>query len=241
MAFVNGTTTTSLGLSGSTITLFTYTPAAVHNLLVVFGTYGSDPNVLSSPAITDGTNTWTTVDDIGSNGHSQSLFSAYTITSTTAALTIVLHLTGTENLCGGSLAEYSGIATSSSIDNAGAAHAINSNITPGTGTNGVVSGTFTTTTNGDLLVCAGLDVQNDNTLTAGTSSVTFTGRAACTNHDTTNLIQLQIEDGTQTTAASGTQGAWTASVSENILCNCIAFKVTTSGFTGGMMPLLGVG
>lgn len=98
--------------------------------------------------------------------------------------------------------EFAGTATTSVVDG----HVITSNFSV-SGTNGNVTGNFTTTVNGDMVW--GATISFTATMTAGTSSLTYTGSVA----DATNL--LYSEYGVQTTASASTKSAFTPSVSTN--------------------------
>lgn len=101
-------------------------------------------------------------------------------------------------------AAFSG--TSHTVDGTPAAHQ-NTGVA---GSNGNISGSVTTASNGDLL--AGIIVDTSGTaatIAAGTTSVPYT-KITC---DATSGANLCLEWGTQTTGAAGTQANWTLTVS----------------------------
>jgi hypothetical protein len=89
-------------------------------------------------------------------------------------------------------------------------------------TNGNTSGNITTTTNGDLLTGGLVDTAGSAaTVTAGTTSVTFT-KIACSALSTANLC---IEWGSQTTAGAGTGANWTLSNTDRTVAGIVTSKI----------------
>lgn len=96
----------------------------------------------------------------------------------------------------------------------------------GTSTNGRSSGSITTTVNGDLLFGGIIDATGTGgTATAGTLSVSFAGIET----QTASGNYMNIEDGTQATAAAGTVADWTFSNSDGSAQNLIAIKPSSGG------------
>lgn len=91
--------------------------------------------------------------------------------------------------------------------------------------NGNLSGVITTTTNNDLLVGVVADTAGQSsTITAGTTSVTYTKRV-CTGTSPGDWGgQTCLEDGAQTTAAAGTGANWTFSAIEVNVAAIVAVK-----------------
>lgn len=116
-------------------------------------------------------------------------------------------------------AAYSGSTTHATDGTAGHLN------TGSTATNGNTSGTITTTTNNDLIVGIVADTAGQSaTITAGTTSVTFTKRI-CTGTGPGDWGgQTCLEDGAQTTAAAGTAANWTFSTTDVSIATVLAVK-----------------
>lgn len=212
----------SNGISGS----FTAVPCSASmnvgggDIVFVFGTIGDSASTLSNCATSAGTATvsWTVVTassnihDASNNETSGMCFGNVTGGGT---LTPVMNW----GVAGGDgsiiAADFTGLKNTVDGGGNGAAG------TGSTATNGVTSGTITTTVNGDTLFGGTADTNGSAaTVTAGTSSVAFT-KIVC---NTAWGGQTCIEWGNQTTAAAGTQAAWTFSAADRTLSGIIAME-----------------
>lgn len=109
--------------------------------------------------------------------------------------------------------EFSGGSAASADERDGAAHGGQIQLAPGTGTDAVTSGSFTTTQNGDLIWGATGDTSLANAGTgfsAGTSDATD--------------ISKQSEFRTQATAGAGTAATFTANINDHHVTFMIAIK-----------------
>lgn len=130
-------------------------------------------------------------------------FAAFSLTNITNAPTVITaNFSATVDFRAIGVDEFSGGSTASTDERDGSAHGGQYQTTPGTGTDAVTSGTFTTTVNGDLL-WGGLGTSFGPTLTAGTSFSSGAGGGGGPNFLT--------EYRTQTTAGSGTAATFTES------------------------------
>jgi hypothetical protein len=90
----------------------------------------------------------------------------------------------------------------------------------GTGTNAILSGTFTTTANGDTVWSGvGCDSGSATTVTAGTTTLSYTLRGRIS-----TVEEVDTEDAHQTTAGSGTEASFTQSLAQAVCCVAIAIK-----------------
>jgi hypothetical protein len=125
--------------------------------------------------------------------------------------------------------EFSGILAASNPRDS-TAHGGLWNSSPGTGANGVTSGTFTTATNGDLLYGATANDSGDDTgtLTAGTTSGSFalTGTSSLTSSNACSM--LKSEWCAQTTAGAGTAATFTQSVNVSRVTFLVALKAAAA-------------
>jgi hypothetical protein len=121
--------------------------------------------------------------------------------------------------------EFSGTSTGSSDERDGAAHGGQYQASAGTGTDAVSSGTFTTSTNGDLIYGTSMALNN---ATVGTG-FTLGGAISVTDY------ALQTEWREQTTAGSGTAATFTQGTADARGTHMIAIKPVSGGgggFTG---------
>lgn len=112
--------------------------------------------------------------------------------------------------------EFSGASTASSDERDGSAHGGQLQASPGTGTDAITSGTFTTTVNGDLLWGGG---DGGNTVTLASNGTSF---STGTQHTTDYAKQTEYR--TQATAGSGTAATFTQAVDTNRVTFLIAIK-----------------
>lgn len=122
--------------------------------------------------------------------------------------------------------EFSGGSTASSDERDGAAHGGQFQNAPGTGTDAITSGTFTTTVNGDLLygACVG----------ANTTAVASNGTSFSTGTQNTSSYAGQSEYRVQATAGSGTAATFTQAVDTQRIAFLISIKAPAGG--GAAVP-----
>lgn len=188
--------------------------------IVVFGTIGTSSTTVLSCALALGTGTvtWTVVTGITATNTGNGETLGACIGQVTGAGTVEPQINwlniGSDNSIvaaafSGSSSHAQDTATSTN-DNTGS-----------TAANGVLSGSITTTQNGDLLVGGTADVSGASaTINAGTTSVTYT-KIACT---TAWGGQTCLQWGQQTTAAAGTQANWTYSLADQNMTGVVAVK-----------------
>jgi len=201
----------------------------------VVGVVSYNSAVAVSSVTDDKGNTYNLETSILDSGNSQRAIAFSLGNITNGPKTITANMAGATNALSIAFDEYSGISAVSDPRD-GSAHGGQTQPTPGTGSNGVLSGTFTTTANGDLVVglYAGTAGQNA-TITAGTTTLTYTN--GTNDNGTPNDAELQTEWAVQTTAASGTQTSFTQSVAGATICFLIALQAApTVGGGGGPFP-----
>lgn len=163
------------------------------------------------------------------DGATFSIATFYVPNSAAGADTVTVTFAGTIAYASLQCAEYSGVATSSPLD-----QAVSQNQTdPGTGTDAVTSGNVTTTTDGQLIVgWSTALVVGAGTLTAGTG---YTGR--------TNVFNDTLhEDRVQTTAGSIAATFTSNSATSDFVTQIATFKAAAApSGCGGRLMLLGVG
>ncbi len=113
--------------------------------------------------------------------------------------------------------EISGVPTSTPVD--GAAHKMQAQAAPGTGTDAISSGSVTTTTNGDYIFGFSADGPQNSTVSAGTG---YTARDANGTHYVTES-QVQGSSGTIAATFTGTNGA------DTYLSGIMAFSPLAAG------------
>lgn len=123
--------------------------------------------------------------------------------------------------------EYSGIATSSALDN----HTMQLQATPGTGSNGVTSGSATTTSNGDI-------VWGGTTLSNSGAGATISAGSGFTDRNNISSF-MSTEDEVQASAGS-VAATFTISVASPTVTGFIALKASAATVPH-LLPLLGVG
>lgn len=213
---------TILGADGSatavTSTSASFTAARSGFVCGLFVDLGST-NALTS-VTDDQSNTYslvTAITDSTNNGVIQ-LFYKENVTSVT---TVTAHFTSSAQVRV-AISNYTGIATASAIDG----HTGQVQTTPGTGANIVTTGTFTPTTNGDLIYGGCSEAFGGAIVyTAGTSPNAFTQRASNTGAENDALF---TEDFIQSTAASiaATMGQ---TANFTTMSAVAAFKAAVSG------------
>lgn len=217
-AFVQSTTNTSDAADTTITKAFSTNPTTGNLIVVSFGWGDTD----LTPTVTDGTNTYHSATKLFTgDGQGHAIFYAYNITG--GALTV------SANFAGNSvsfrrliISEYSGILTGSDpLDK----FAINFQSGAGsTGTNGITSGSVTTTSgqNGQLIYGSTQNVGDAGAgINAGTT-VAFTERVSITGETFTT------EDFTQTTAGS-IAATFTHATGNRDMCTAIAtFKIAVA-------------
>ena len=116
--------------------------------------------------------------------------------------------------------EFSGGSTASSDERDGSAHGGQYQSSPGTGTDGITSGTFTTTNNGDLLWGGCIGASNTTLASNGTSFSTGSSQATS--------YAGQTEYRVQTTAGSGTAATLTQAGNVGRMTFLIALKAPSA-------------
>ncbi len=161
------------------------------------------------------------------DGATFSIATFYFPNTTGGADTVTVTFAGAVTYASLQCAEYSGVATSSPLDQATS----NSQTDPGTASNAVTSGNVTTTTNGQLIVgWSTALVVGTETITAGTG---FTGR---TNVFGDTLHEDQVQSTAGVIAATFTNSLSTA---DNITI-ITTFKAQVTG-SAPRQALMGVG
>jgi hypothetical protein len=167
-------------------------------------------------------NTYNLESVVQDTGYSEQ-FCAFSRTNITNAPTIItVNFSGSVDFRFLLVDEFSGGSTASSDERDATAHGGQIQLAPGTGTDAVTSGTFTTTQNGDLIWGATVDTNTD---TVGTGFTTGTTE----NTD----FSKQTEYRTQATAGAGTAATFTASLDDHHITYMIALK--PAGVTNNLM------
>lgn len=220
-SFTGQTCVTSAASSGSaTIPCPGTFTVSLGDIVIVFGTFGNSAATLSSCSTATGTATvsWSVIAAAsGANDGGANEVEGMCIGNTTGAGTVEPQMTWSAGTGDNSIIAAAFSSLTATQDGAQKATNLGS-----TGTNGNTSGTFTTTVNLDTIVSGFADTRgNAATITAGTTSATFTKIGTCT---TTWGGQTCLEWGNQTTAGVGTVAAWTSSVSEENLVAAVAIE-----------------
>lgn len=127
--------------------------------------------------------------------------------------------------------EFSGGSTASIDERDGAAHGGQFQTTPGTGTDAITSGTFTTTVNGDLLYGA---VMNANNATLRTKGTNFTDGT----NNTGQSYVIQTEYREQATAGASTAATFTQAAGVSNVTFLIALKPAAGAAANVAKPLM---
>ena len=168
----------------------------------------------STISIADGTNTYTMVPGAGVTGPTDKAEGGYAKNVTGGNLTITVTCSDGPSAAWIIAHEISGVDTTAPLDGTGSGNYQNA---PGTGTDAITSGTYTTSVNGDYIFGAVIDRAGPDPSIAGTG---FTRRE----HSTDNSGPTS-EDEIQSSAGSGTAATFTASgaATENYTLS-MAFK-----------------
>lgn len=162
------------------------------------------------------------------DGATYSLANYYFLNTTAGADTVTVTFAGAVTYASLQCAEYSGVATSSALDQATS----NSQTDPGTATNAITSGNVTTTTAGQLILgWTSALVVGAGTVSAGTG---YTGR---TNVFGDTLFEDQVQSSAGSIAATFTTNLATA----DHITLISTFKAAAGGASPLRGPLVGVG
>ena len=220
--FVRGEGTDS-GSGTSTLTHVFSTNVTSGNVIVVCFTYSSPSSKITSIVDTVGTTYIATPAASGSaagftidSGNGQCFHCYYGFAAGSGANTITVTLSETEDNKGIAVVEFSCDLTAAYDASDGAFDATGS-----TGTDGDVTPSITTTTNGDLLV--GCTMGTSTGTTAWTAGTNFTERIEIT---AASGSGPEMETRVQATAGSGTNATWTASDTSQYCSFVVAFKGT---------------
>lgn len=215
------------GGSSGAVTSFAATGSAIGSGNVVCGVafWHNTSGTLTS--ITDDKgNTYTIVDKIQDAGGGNFFNASFYLTNiTNGPSTITANLGASTTGAQITWDEYSGLSASATLDG----HFGQSQSSPGTATDAISSGSFTTALNGDLIWCGGY--------TGGGTSVAGTGFTLRLNNVISNgIVFLVTEDKTQATAGS-VAGTYTDSTVHTETTNIVALAIGVSG--GGGDTLMG--
>lgn len=186
----------------------------VGNTILGMVTYASTDSITS---ITDDKSNTYTIIDTDTNtpdGSKQTSFWLLNITNSPQTITANFSIASVSTQI--VVDEFSGVSASAVID----AHAITVQTSPGTGTDGVSSGSIVTSSNGDLIWAAVVDQHSTSpTISAGTGFTTGTNAAP--------FLKSVSEYQTQSTAGS-IAATFTTTVNEAMMVCVVAVGVTDS-------------
>lgn len=185
--------------------------------VVVGGTYGNNTSTVSSISCASGTATISWSPQAGitlfDNTNGQGLVGG--VGNVTGGGTCTPQITWNASTSSVGIAVVAFSGTANTVDGTPASH----QNTGSASANANTSGSVTTASNGDILAGLLTDTSGSAaTVTAGTTSVTFT-KILC---DATSGANLCIEWGTQTSASAGTQANWTLSNTDRTVAGLIA-------------------
>lgn len=224
IALVSGSVHTGTGANASSAAA-TFTSNTAGNLLIAV--IGWNNSGRSFTSVTDtNTNTWTGVGTLVSSSTALTrIFFAANCKASAGNNTVTLAIGGGAN-CSITIAEYSGVATSSPLD-------VTNQLT-GTSANAALTTGITTTVAGDLVISA-LELVSTTAPTAGTG---FTRESAVLHTTNTQGMEDQIAGSTGTFT-----GAWTSSAVQWAL-QVAAFKAAAGGggpTVGSLLSMTGCG
>lgn len=214
--------TPATAFSGTTIALAYGSNVTAGNLLVcyIYASHGI------SGVADSRSQTFTSAVNVTDNA-TYSLAIFYYPNTTGGADTVTVTFLGAITYASLQCSEYSGVATSSPLDQTTS----NSQTDPGTATDAVTSGNVTTTTNGQLILGWTVAVDGTSTVSAGTS---YTGR--------TNVFGDTIhEDLVQTSAGSIAATFTTNSATADYITLIATFKEAIAATCKGALLLRGIG
>lgn len=223
MAFarVQGNTSANSGSANS----IAVTISAVGNGNCVCGVFSCDNgNAITTLTVTDDKGNTYNVEAriLDTTGNQQQYaFSRTNITNGPVTITATMNGIVANTFRAIQVDEFSGASTASADERDGAAHGGQFQATPGTGTDAISSGTFTTSTNEDLIWggCVG----------PSTSTLASNGTSFSTGTQDTTLYSIQTEFRTQATAGSGTAATFTQAAATQRVTYMIAIKPAAGG------------
>lgn len=226
IARVQGLGSNNGSFNGTNTTITVTLGAAVASGNTICGGFvGSGPATLTVVSLTDDKGNSYNVETQVGNGSSinAAAFSRTNITNGPTVWTLVVAGAVGMTLI---VDEFSGTSTTSTDERDGSAHGGQNQASPGTGTNGVTSGSFTTSTNGDLLYGS---TTNDTslgnaTLTAGTTTNASYTAATTSPFTAFSNLQMNSEWAEQSAASASTAATWTQSQNDARQTFLIAIK-----------------
>ena len=194
------------------------TPVTSGNAVCGVVAWGTASNDLTS-LVDDKLNTYNIIETINDAGNGTSLASFYLLNITNGPSRITTVGLALDTFVQVVWDEYSGVATSAALDGH---HGLASS--PGTGADAVVSGTFSTVADGDLIYSGAVE---DSELFNGnfTQGTGFTKRTT----DGTPGVDCVSEDLVQSTHSASTQGTWTQAHADGVICVAFALKAAGGG------------
>lgn len=220
--------------------------AAVGNGNTLVGGFGGNTSAAAMTIISvtdDKGNSYNTESVVGATTVAfMSAFSLSNITNGPSIITIVVTSTGSTPVSLGCVIdEFSGTATASTDERD--VHGGQDQASPGTGTNGVTSGPFTTTVNGDLLYNATMNHNffGNATLTPGTTTNASYSAGVTSAFSAFSNLQLNSAWAVQSADGSGTAATWTQSQNDVRDTFLISIKAASGAGATSRSTLLGVG
>jgi len=181
------------GGSSASVTSATATGSAIGSGNTVCGIVFWHNTAGTLTSVTDNKgNTYTIVDSIQETGGANSFLASFYLVNVTGGPTaLTANLGSATTGVQISWDEYSGVSTSAVLDG----HHGQAQASPGTGTDAISSGSFTTADNGDLIYCGSYSV-------SGTSSAGTGFTLELNNSALNGLVFLSTEDEVQSSAGS---------------------------------------
>jgi hypothetical protein len=206
------------GASSSTTCAVTVSAVGNGHTICGLVSWDNTTNPGATVSVSDDKGNTYNVEAISTDTTNNQKTTAFSLTNITNAPTVfTATLSAANAFCSILVEEFSGVSSASSDERDGAAHGGQFQNSPGTGTDGITSGTFTTNTNGDLLwgCCT------DNVLSPALAS---NGTGFSTGTQDSVDYTKQSEFKTQPTAGSGTAATFTQAVNDQRIAYLIALK-----------------
>jgi hypothetical protein len=206
------------GASSSTTCAVTVSAVGSGHTICGLVSWDNTTNPGATVSVSDDKGNTYNVEAISTDTTNNQKTTAFSLTNITNAPTVfTATLSAANAFCSILVEEFSGVSRASSDERDGAAHGGQFQNSPGTGTDGITSGTFTTNTNGDLLwgCCT------DNVLSPALAS---NGTGFSTGTQDSVDYTKQSEFKTQPTAGSGTAATFTQAVNDQRIAYLIALK-----------------
>jgi hypothetical protein len=206
------------GASSSTTCAVTVSAVGSGHTICGLVSWDNTTNPGATVSVSDDKGNTYNVETISTDTTNNQKTTAFSLTNITNAPTVfTATLSAANAFCSILVEEFSGVSRASSDERDGAAHGGQFQNSPGTGTDGITSGTFTTNTNGDLLwgCCT------DNVLSPALAS---NGTGFSTGTQDSVDYTKQSEFKTQPTAGSGTAATFTQAVNDQRIAYLIALK-----------------